>query len=177
MLNEINTKTCFQRMLPSLKNGNNLGGFHNKSLPKNCTPEVLPFRKVTQAGNQPVSKKLTSNGHNESETEIVLEPCCLSFSPQVIGLMPGKNGQPPYVTCGAKVIPLCLSHITVWIRACWASAVCTHLKSSLMSASESYLSCMPLYRLHHLSVLLVSSFHPCCDPLICPLPEIQSWQK
>lgn len=136
---------------------------------------MLPFRKVTEAGNQPVSKKLISNGHNESETGIVLE--CLSFSPQVIGLMPGKNGQPPYVTCGAKVIPSRLSHITVWIRACWASAVCTHLSPpSRLRLNRICLACL-FYHLHHLSVLLVSSFHPCRDPLICPLPEIQNWQK
>lgn len=30
-------------------------------------------------------------------------------SRQVIGMLPGKNGQAPYVTCGAKVIPFCLS--------------------------------------------------------------------
>lgn len=132
--------------------------FHNKSLPKNCTPEVLPFRKVTEAGNQPVSKKLILNRHNESGTGIVLKPCCLSFSPQVIGLMPGKNGQPPYVTCGAKVIPLCLSHITVWIRACWASAVCTHLTPP---------SCL---RLNHicLACLFIIYTTCCLSPLFTP---------
>lgn len=134
--------------------------FHNKSLPKNCLPEVLPFRIVTEAGNQPVSKKLISNGHNESETGIVLEPCCLSFSPQVIGLKPGKNGQPPYVTCGAKVIPLCLSHITVWIRACWASAVCTHLSPP---------SCLRLNRICLACLFIIYTTCPCClSPLFTP---------
>lgn len=39
--------------------------------------------------------------------------CCyrgtVFLSPQVIGMLPGNNGQAPYVTCGAKVIPFCLS--------------------------------------------------------------------
>lgn len=31
------------------------------------------------------------------------------LSHQVIGMLPGKGGQAPFVTCGAKVIPFCLS--------------------------------------------------------------------
>lgn len=31
------------------------------------------------------------------------------ISHQVIGLLPGKDNQAPYVTCAAKVIPFCLS--------------------------------------------------------------------
>lgn len=34
-----------------------------------------------------------------------------SLSLQVIGMLPGKDGQAPFVTCAAKVIPFCLSHV------------------------------------------------------------------
>lgn len=35
----------------------------------------------------------------------VSRECVVFPSHQVIGLLPGKNGQAPFVTCGAKVIP------------------------------------------------------------------------
>lgn len=105
------------------------------------------------------------------------------FSHQVIGLLPGKDNQAPYVTCAAKVIPFCLSQSEAWhnsfIHSYCASrhlqySTCRLPPSSFLSYHEFLfrLSCQS----SQLFLLLPFSFLHCV-PLICSLAEIQSWQR
>lgn len=105
------------------------------------------------------------------------------FSHQVIGLLPGKDNQAPYVTCAAKVIPFCLSQSEAWhnsfIHSFCASrhlqySTCRLPPSSFLSSHE-FLFMLSCQSSQLFLSLPFSFFH--CVPLICSLAEIQSWQR
>lgn len=110
------------------------------------------------------------------------------ISHQVIGLLPGKDNQAPYVTCAAKVILFCLSQSEAWHNS-FIHSYCAsrHLQYSTCRLPPSsflgyhwiffhsvffMLSCQS----RQLFLSLPFSFLHCVS-LTCPLSEIQSWQR